>query len=79
MFSTISRSAFATSSARARFYDAALKPLGLHRISEGETSLGYGRDSVALSGSTWCRKPVPEDEWSGLHFCCCADAPPQRR
>lgn len=51
-----------------RFYDAALKPLGYSCISEGETSLGYGRDNVAL----WigvAPKPVPEDEWSGLHFC----------
>jgi catechol 2,3-dioxygenase-like lactoylglutathione lyase family enzyme len=57
------------------FYDAALKPLGYTCISEGETSLGYGRDSVAL----WINvvpKPVPEDEWSGLHFCFAA---PTRR
>ena len=57
------------------FYDAALKPLGYTCISEGETSLGYGRDSVAL----WINvvpKPVPEDEWSGLYFCFAA---PTRR
>ncbi len=51
-----------------RFYDAALKPLGYTCISEGETSLGYGRDNVALWISV-VPKPVPEDEWSGLHFC----------
>ena len=58
-----------------RFYDAALKPMGYTCISEGETSLGYGRDSVAL----WINvvpKPVPEDQWSGLHFCVAA---PTRR
>ena len=31
-----------------RFYDAALKPLGYTCLSEGETSLGYGKDAVAL-------------------------------
>ena len=25
-----------------KFYDAALKPLGYERLSDGETSLGYG-------------------------------------
>ena len=51
-----------------RFYDAVLKPLGYTCISEGDKSLGYGRDAVAL----WIGvvpHPVPEDEWSGLHFC----------
>lgn len=51
-----------------RFYDAVLKPLGYTCISEGETSLGYGRDSVAL----WigvAAHPVPADEGSGLHIC----------
>jgi catechol 2,3-dioxygenase-like lactoylglutathione lyase family enzyme len=55
-----------------RFYDAALKPLGYKCLSEGETSLGYGKDAVAL----WIGasdKPVPADEKSGLHFC--FDAP----
>ncbi len=51
-----------------RFYDAALKSLGYTCITEGETSLGYGRDNVALWISV-VPKPVPEDEWSGLHFC----------
>ena len=54
------------------FYDAALKPLGYKCLSDGETSLGYGKDAVAL----WIGasdKPVPADESSGLHFC--FDAP----
>src|SRR5215510_6610895 len=49
-----------------RFYDAALKPLGYACLSEGETSLGYGKDAVAL----WilaANQPVPADEKSGLH------------
>ncbi len=29
------------------FYDAALKPLGYSRLSDGETSLGYGDKAVA--------------------------------
>jgi catechol 2,3-dioxygenase-like lactoylglutathione lyase family enzyme len=51
-----------------RFYDAALKPLGLSRLSDGETSLGYGRDAVGL----WilaADQPVAADPQSGLHFC----------
>jgi catechol 2,3-dioxygenase-like lactoylglutathione lyase family enzyme len=55
-----------------RFYDAALKPLGYKCLSEGETSLGYGKDAVAL----WIGAsdtPVRADEKSGLHFC--FDAP----
>ena len=31
-----------------RFYDAALKPLGYTCLSEGESSLGYGKEAVAL-------------------------------
>src|SRR5258708_3340662 len=50
------------------FYDAALKPLGYSRLSDGETSLGYGEKSVALwLGAT--AKPVKSDTDSGLHFC----------
>ena len=50
------------------FYDAALKPLGFSRLSDGETSLGYGDKSVALwLGAT--SKPVKSDMESGLHFC----------
>jgi catechol 2,3-dioxygenase-like lactoylglutathione lyase family enzyme len=50
------------------FYDAALKPLGYTRLSDGEGSLGYGDKAVALSlGAT--KKPVKADMESGLHFC----------
>lgn len=55
-----------------RFYDAALKPLGYSCLSDGKTSLGYGKDAVAL----WVlasEEPVPANENSGLHFC--FDAP----
>ncbi|MBV8806198.1 MAG: VOC family protein [Sinobacteraceae bacterium] len=51
-----------------RFYDAVLQPLGYKCLSEGETSLGYGRNAVAL----WvlaAEHPVPAHEKSGLHFC----------
>ena len=51
-----------------KFYDAALKPLGYSRHSDGETSLGYGDKAVALwLGAT--QKPVKADSDSGLHFC----------
>ena len=50
------------------FYDAALKPLGYSRLSDGETSLGYGDKSVALwLGAS--KKPVKPELDSGLHFC----------
>ena len=55
-----------------RFYDAALAPLGYRLLSDGETSLGYGKDAAAL----WILRtdrPVPADAQSGLHFC--FDAP----
>jgi catechol 2,3-dioxygenase-like lactoylglutathione lyase family enzyme len=58
-----------------RFYDAALKPLGYTALSESDTSLGYGADSVVLWIST-TEKPVPADDRSGLHFC--FDAPTRR-
>jgi catechol 2,3-dioxygenase-like lactoylglutathione lyase family enzyme len=51
-----------------KFYDAALKPLGFKCLSEGEGSLGYGKEAVAL----WigeAKKPVPADGASNLHFC----------
>jgi len=55
--------------ARSRdFYDAILTPLGYRRLSTGDTSLGYGGDSVVL----WIGhsdRPVPADTESGLHFC----------
>jgi catechol 2,3-dioxygenase-like lactoylglutathione lyase family enzyme len=50
------------------FYDAALKPLGFARLSDGEASLGYGGKAVQL----WISKtksPVKADMESGLHFC----------
>ena len=50
------------------FYDAALAPLGYTRLSDGETSAGYGADAVGLwLGVT--AKPVKADPESGLHFC----------
>ena len=58
-----------------KFYDAALKPLGYKCLSEGETSLGYGKDAVTL----WILasdRPVPADDKSGLHFC--LDAPSRK-
>lgn len=58
-----------------RFYDAALKPLGYTCLSEGETSLGYGRDAVAFWISA-TDKPVLADTASGLHFC--FDAPTRK-
>ncbi|MGZ5032551.1 MAG: VOC family protein [Usitatibacter sp.] len=58
-----------------RFYDAALKPLGYTRLSEGDNSLGYGAGSVALWISL-AKRPVPADMDSGLHFC--FDAPTRK-
>jgi catechol 2,3-dioxygenase-like lactoylglutathione lyase family enzyme len=54
-----------------KFYDAALSPLGYSCLSNGEDSLGYGADAVAL----WvlaAPRPVPADNGSGLHFCVAA-------
>jgi catechol 2,3-dioxygenase-like lactoylglutathione lyase family enzyme len=51
-----------------KFYDAVLGPLGYTCLSAGETSLGYGKDAVAL----WIgpsESPVADDPKSGLHFC----------
>lgn len=58
-----------------KFYDAALKPLGYTCLSEGETSLGYGAEAVALWISA-AERPVPDDPKSGLHFC--FDAPSRK-
>ncbi len=58
-----------------KFYDAALAPLGYTRLSDGESSLGYGATGVGL----WigaAKKPVKADMESGLHFCFVA---PDRR
>jgi catechol 2,3-dioxygenase-like lactoylglutathione lyase family enzyme len=51
-----------------RFYDAALRPLGYERLSEGDDSLGYGRKAVGLWISR-VERPVPADPGSGLHLC----------
>lgn len=51
-----------------RFYDSVLQPLGYRCLSEGDTSLGYGRDVVAFWISPSAH-PVPADMESGLHFC----------
>jgi catechol 2,3-dioxygenase-like lactoylglutathione lyase family enzyme len=58
-----------------RFYDAALKPLGYKPLSESATSLGYGKDAVALWIAV-AEHPVPADLKSGLHFC--FDAPTRK-
>jgi catechol 2,3-dioxygenase-like lactoylglutathione lyase family enzyme len=51
-----------------RFYDAALKPLGVMLLSESPGSLGYGTKTVGLwIGET--SRPVHADNASGLHFC----------
>jgi catechol 2,3-dioxygenase-like lactoylglutathione lyase family enzyme len=52
-----------------RFYDAALKPLGVTCKSADAGSLGYGgEDGIGLwIGAT--DKPVPADSKSNLHFC----------
>lgn len=55
-----------------RFYDAALAPLGYKLLSEGSTSLGYGKEVAALWISL-SEQPVPANARSGLHFC--FDAP----
>ena len=50
------------------FYDAALAPLFYSRLSDGETSIGYGSDTIGL----WILKaehPVAADPKSGLHIC----------
>jgi catechol 2,3-dioxygenase-like lactoylglutathione lyase family enzyme len=58
-----------------KFYDAALTPLGYKALSASDTSLGYGKDAVALWISQ-TDKPVPADMKSGLHFC--FDAPTRK-
>jgi catechol 2,3-dioxygenase-like lactoylglutathione lyase family enzyme len=57
------------------FYDAALKPLGYTCLNTADSSLGYGKDVVAL----WLvlsQAPVKPDPASGLHFC--FDGPTRR-
>jgi catechol 2,3-dioxygenase-like lactoylglutathione lyase family enzyme len=50
------------------FYSAALNPLGYSLLSEGEDSLGYGKDQVRL-WTNLAGKPVAPDPDSGLHIC----------
>lgn len=52
----------------ARFYDAALAPLGFSRLSDSPDSLGYGADRVALWVNA-AERPVSADKASGLHVC----------
>jgi len=55
--------------ARAKsFYDKALAPLGYTRLSDGETSAGYGKEAVHLWIAA-AERPVKADEKSGLHLC----------
>jgi catechol 2,3-dioxygenase-like lactoylglutathione lyase family enzyme len=56
-----------------RFYDAVLEPLGYRCLSEGPSSLGYGRDAVVFWIGAVSR-PVPPDADSGLHVCFSAPA-----
>ena len=51
-----------------KFYDAVLKPLDITRLSDGDTSLGYGEKSPSLWVQT-ANRPVKADMESGLHFC----------
>ena len=55
-----------------RFYDAALAPLGVARMSDGESSIGYGKDGAAVFWILVARRPVPADPESGLHICLAA-------
>lgn len=59
-----------------RFYDAALAPLGLTRISASEAAIGYGKDGAAGLWVMAARSPVPADPESGLHIC--LEAPTRR-
>lgn len=51
-----------------RFYDAVLAPLGYACLSNSPSSLGYGRERVALWVNA-AERPVQPDMASGLHFC----------
>src|SRR3546814_13657623 len=50
------------------FYDAALKPLGITRLYDGEHGVGYGatRAQFWLNSST---SPAPRNPNSGCHIC----------
>lgn len=67
MINHVSIGVFDVARSRA-FYDAALKPLGFERLSDGETSLGYGASAVAFWVGAAAR-PIAPDMRSGLHFC----------
>jgi len=59
-----------------KFYDAALKPLGFRRLSDGETSLGYGEKAVQLwlgavgDRCAWCARPRRSGRHSGGPVSC---------
>lgn len=50
------------------FYDAALAPLEINRLSSDESSLGYGKGTVGFWISA-VERPVADDPKSGVHFC----------
>jgi catechol 2,3-dioxygenase-like lactoylglutathione lyase family enzyme len=50
------------------FYDAVLEPLGYLRLSDGESSLGYGKGQVQL-WTNLAGKPIEPGMDSGLHVC----------
>jgi catechol 2,3-dioxygenase-like lactoylglutathione lyase family enzyme len=51
------------------FYDSALEAIGYRRLSEGEDSLGYGKEEAVFFWVNLADSPVPNDPKSGLHFC----------
>lgn len=51
-----------------KFYDAVLKPLGYLCLSEGEASLGFGKDQIQLWTNV-AANPIKPDMESGLHLC----------
>lgn len=55
-----------------RFYDAALAPLGISRMSDGEAAIGYGKDGAAAFWILAVKRPVRADAESGLHICLAA-------
>lgn len=60
----------------ARFYDAALAPLGYARVSDSPDAVGYGSGGNATLWLLATKKPVPPDADSGLHIC--LDAPTRK-
>lgn len=59
-----------------KFYDAALKPLGFSRLSDGEASLDYGEKAVQLwlgavgNRCAWCARPRRSGSHSGGRVAC---------